>query len=489
MEVFTYSDETNSFDSGDKNKLSFKQYLKNYISLYVSSIIIALLALLFIIFTINNAYIIKNGSLQIYENEPGANEESFNLLVKQLYPEETKINHPLPYSVAHPDLDISAESAVLVDYTTGNILYEKNSETKIPPASMTKLVEMYVVLDEVEKGKFTLDDIVPLPEESWAQNLPKDASIMFLNQGQKVTLRELLLGLSIASGNDASIAVAKYIAGSMEAFVEKMNAVCKSLGLENTHFVESSGYSEENITTAKEFAQFCTEYIRCFPFTLKEFHSQKILEYPKKENLADWHKTSETEHPILQYNTNKLLGVLEGCDGLKTGFIYESGYNISLTAKRDERRFISVTMKGPGNNSKEGNYYRIKDGTNLMEYAFSNFVDYKKNNFTRLKLPVLASSNKNISVRAAYNESFSVPKILLNEKKNLSEMVEVKIVAPKFIFGKINEGEKVGNVLYIVNGKVLNTVPLLSQNDCAPASMIIQKLYRLSLWCLGFNHI
>ncbi len=118
MEVFTYSDNSSNESNdkiSDENKLSYKQYLKNYLSLYVSSIIIAFLSLLFIIFTIKNSFIIKNGTIQIYESTESVNEENFNLLVKDLYSEETKINRPLPYTVTHPDLDISAESSILVD--------------------------------------------------------------------------------------------------------------------------------------------------------------------------------------------------------------------------------------------------------------------------------------------------------------------------------------------------------------------------------------
>jgi len=118
-----------------------------------------------------------------------------------------------PFAANVDYFQLNAKSAIIIDSTTGEILYEKNADLQIPPASMTKIVEMYIVLDEVEKGLITLDDTVPLPEESWEINIPWDASRMHLAEGQKVTLRELLLGLAIASGNDASIAVANYVCG------------------------------------------------------------------------------------------------------------------------------------------------------------------------------------------------------------------------------------------------------------------------------------
>ena len=129
-----------------------------------------------------------------------------------------------------------------------------------------------------------------------------------------VTLRELLLGLAIASGNDASIAVAKYVCGNMDSFVERMNQTVKKMGLVKTEFVESSGYSEKNITTAKEFAAFCRKYIERFPFAITEFHSQKVLRYPLAKNLPrESAQKNGDSQAVIQYNTNKLLGSLDGC--------------------------------------------------------------------------------------------------------------------------------------------------------------------------------
>ena len=161
-------------------------------------------------------------------------------------------------------LFINARSAILLDSCTGAILYEKNADEVIPPASMTKLVEMYVVLEHVQKGDISLSDEVPLPEKSWAVNLPKDASVMFLSKDQHVTLDELLLGLAVTSGNDASIAIASYVSGSMNDFVYEMNSLIRKLGLSKTYFVESSGYSENNLTTAREFASFSKTTLKNF---------------------------------------------------------------------------------------------------------------------------------------------------------------------------------------------------------------------------------
>ena len=151
-------------------------------------------------------------------------ETEFSALLNSLYPEKrTSILKELPYSVSKANLDVWAGSAILIDASNGCVLFEKNADAIIPPASIAKLFVMYIVFKDAAEGKISLDDVVPLPERSWAVNMPSDASLMFLGQGQIVTLRELLKGLAVASGNDAALAVADYISGSTKAFVARMN--------------------------------------------------------------------------------------------------------------------------------------------------------------------------------------------------------------------------------------------------------------------------
>ena len=194
----------------------------------------------------------------------------------------------LPYEDDFMELNLSCGAAILIDAETGSILYEKNADRVIPPASMTKLVVMYVVFQEIATGAISLDDIVPLPPESWAVNAPPASSLMFLGEGQTVTLRELLLGLAVASGNDAAVAVAHYVSGSVDSFIERMNLEMKKLGLEKTHFVEPSGYSELNVTTPREFATFARQYILRYPEALRDYHSQLSISYPQEKNLPSW---------------------------------------------------------------------------------------------------------------------------------------------------------------------------------------------------------
>lgn len=445
----------------------FKKFYKAiFLPFIFSSLILCILYLSFHVTALNLTKIRTAQNLTLEQ------QNELNLLLDKTFPNRLEILHNLPYKTVNADLFINAKSAILIDAISGNILYEKNAELPIPPASMTKLVEMYVVFDAVEKGEISLDDVVPLPSDSWAINLPRDASIMFLAEGQTVTLRELLLGLSIASGNDASIAVAHYVAGNMESFVEKMNSVIQNMGLTKTHFVESSGYSEKNITTAKEFASFCKNYIERFPFALKEFHSQEILRYPLKKNLPEYKKDKGDSEAIIQYNTNKLLGKLDGADGLKTGFIYESGYNLALTATRDNRRFLSVTMGGPGIGSAQGNLYRNADGTTLMNFAFNGFATYVSDEEKSFSVNTSASKEKSIKLVPAFSENFTVPFIKGNISQDSVNALQIQVKIPNLLIGQVNKGEQYGTITYSIDKNILNEIPLVADRESSSKSKL-----------------
>jgi D-alanyl-D-alanine carboxypeptidase (penicillin-binding protein 5/6) len=261
--------------------------------------------------------------------------------------------------------EISSLAAVLMDATSGELLYAKNENYVIPPASLTKLMTIHIALSEVAAGRASLDDIVALPPESWASNQPKGSSLMFLNVGQTVTLRELILGLVIPSGNDAAVAVALHFAPSVEAFAERMNQEARNMGFIKTYFVEPSGISEFNLVTAFEFAQFCREYVRLYPDALQDFHTVPEFAYPTADNVAERYRSRPGT--IVQYNHNPLLGTFEGTDGLKTGYIDESGYNLALTARQGDTRLISVTLGATS--SKERN----DDGAALFTWGFEHF--------------------------------------------------------------------------------------------------------------------
>lgn len=423
----------------------------------------------------------------LYDAEPLSAEQQLSLnreLLLKYGSQQHKLLKPLPYKLEQPNLDIYAGSAILIDISNGNIIYEKNADEIIPPASMTKLFAMYVVDDEVSKGHLSYDQVIPLPEESWACNMPPHSSLMFLGEGQVVTLNELLLGLSVASGNDAAYALAYTISGSMEAFIDRMNKVCTDMGLTHTHFVEASGYSEENTTTAREMAAFCRIYLLEHPESLGKFHSVREFTYPKKRNMApgDIYGPQDFSNGlprhitmgITQKNTNPLLDLIEGCDGLKTGYIDESGYNLALTAKRNNTRFLSITMKGPGKTTKEGQQGRIHDGTELMSFAFQSFADFTKLDVVKSYfVKVYSAKQKAANLVPAYKpESICVPFVTGNSiAENLNNVI-VELELPDSLEGEITAGTEYGCIKIRVGNYLLETIPLVADRSIQKAGFI-----------------
>ena len=403
------------------------------------------------------------------------------------YPARNDILKPLPYPVVPAKLSVEAGSAILIDTASGSVLYEKKADRIIPPASMTKIAVMYVVMQEIERGTISYGDVVPLPSETWACNMMPHSSLMFLGKGQIVTVEELLTGLDVCSGNDAAYALAYYIAGSMEAFVERMNREMRLLGLTKTHFAEASGYSADNETTAREMAMLARVYITRFPDTLVKFHSRLSFTYPQLHNLAPEDRSKPTAQDfskglpekitmgITQQNTNALLGKLAGCDGLKTGYIDESGYNLALTAHRGATRFLSVTMNGPGRNRREGDAYRVQDGTALMEWAFARFADCKKTDAVhRYFIPVTGAKAQWTYLTPAYDFSaLTVPFITGDSPEDAARSVRVLVNLPHSIEGGVSAGSEYGSIEYVLDGKTLEAIPLVADRTIEKANAFV----------------
>ncbi|MDR0486639.1 MAG: D-alanyl-D-alanine carboxypeptidase, partial [Treponema sp.] len=272
---------------------------------------------------------------------------------------------PLLAPIVKDAPQINSRAAVLIDAATGALLYSKNPDEEIPPASLTKLMTMHLLFNEIDSGRASYDEIIPITVESWAQSQPPRSSLMNLEPRHIVTLREIMLGLSIPSGNDAAVAAALRFAPTMDDFAHYMTTEARRMGLNVTRFVESSGVSEYNMTTAAEFAFFCRQYIILHPQSLKDFHSVEQFAYPMAHNVPERYRNNPGT--IVRYNGNSLLVTFPGVDGLKTGYIDESGYNFALTAERSNTRFISVTL---GADSIRD---RNNDGERLLSWAFENF--------------------------------------------------------------------------------------------------------------------
>lgn len=267
------------------------------------------------------------------------------------------------------DLVPQAASAVLIDQLTGRVLYEKAPDVVIPPASLTKLVTLHLAWKALAEGRVQASDLVEVTAETTGPSVPPGSSLMFLAPGQRVTVRELMLGLAVDSGNDAGMTLARHLAGSQEAFVAAMNAEMQALGLASTVFFDAFGYDARNRTTAADFARFCHLYLSQHPQATEVLHGVREMTYPLEVNQAPGRRAP----PIRQANRNLLLDAYPGADGLKTGYIDESGYNLAATAQRDGRRLVAVVLGIQGRTSAEGSQRRTEAATTLLDFGFQTF--------------------------------------------------------------------------------------------------------------------
>jgi len=361
--------------------------------------------------------------------------------------------------------EIISQAAVLIDAHTGTMLYSKNPDEEIPPASLTKLMTMHLVMKEIEEGGASYDEIIPITVESWARNQPYRSSLMFLEPGQIVTLREILLGLAVVSGNDAAIAAALRLAPTVNEFAGKMTTEARRMGLKVTRFVESSGISENNMTTAAEFASFCRQYLIMHPQSLVDFHSVPEFAYPMAANVRE--KNRSNPKTIVQENRNALLKFFPGVDGFKTGFIEESGYNIALTAQRNNTRFILVLLGAP--NSRDGAFIRDKDGISLLTWAFDNFKTVRLKDIKIENAKLWKGRANTVELTIANPADFTSP---INRANNLQYATEIekKLTAP------LPAGSPVGYFVISDEQGELNRVELVTAVD-AKKGNIFKRLW------------
>ncbi|MDR1636018.1 MAG: D-alanyl-D-alanine carboxypeptidase [Treponema sp.] len=355
---------------------------------------------------------------------------------------------------AAPGPELFSRAAVLMDAETGAVLYRKNPDLEIPPASLTKLMTIHLALEEIAAGRASLDEVLSPPQESWAVNMPPRSSLMFLAAGQRLSLRELILGMAIPSGNDAAVAVALRFAPSVGDFVEMMNREARRLGLRATRFVEPSGISEDNRTSAADFARFCRIYLQLHPETLADYHSVPEFAYPKAENLAERYR--EKNGAILQPNRNNLLKDFPGVDGLKTGYIDEAGYNIALTAEREGTRFIAVILGAPA--ARGGDRLRDEDGRKLLAWAFGNFKTLRPQIGEPEPARIWKGKENTAELRAGEDPVFTVPANRGNRLRLGTELID-PLIAP------LPASYRVGDIILSDDQGELRRIPLLTSRE------------------------
>ncbi|MFZ3588558.1 D-alanyl-D-alanine carboxypeptidase family protein [Bacillus sp. DJP31] len=338
----------------------------------------------------------------------------------------------------------SAKSAILIERDTGTILYDKNSDEKLPPASMTKIMTMTLIMESIDNGSLTLDEKVRTSEYAASMG----GSQIFLEAGEEMTVEEMLKGIAIASGNDASVAMAERIAGSEEAFVKMMNQKVKDLGLKNTNFVNPTGLPAENhYSTAHDMALMSKELLKYELIT-------------KFTSLYEDYLRQDTDKKFWLVNTNKLVKFYPGVDGLKTGFTREAMYCLTATAKKDNMRVVAVVMGAP--TPKERNAQVSK----MLDYAFSHYKTHPMLDRLAIVGKIKISKGSKKFVDVVTSESISV----LTKKGETVDDVTQEVVLNDNVQAPVKKGDEVGMLRLKRSDKSIVESPIVAAEDIEMAN-------------------
>lgn len=338
-------------------------------------------------------------------------------------------------------LETSAKSSILIEQSTGTIISEEESHTRLPMASMTKMMTLLIVMENIESGKIKLDDMVPISENAASMG----GSQVYLSANTTMKLDTLLKSICIASANDATYAVAEYIAGTSDAFVKLMNEKAKELGLKDTNFENVHGLDSDNhFSSAYDMAFIAKELL----------NHPKILEY---SSIYEDYITHPNGTNTWIVNTNKLLNYYEGLDGLKTGYTTKSGYCITATAKRNNMRLISVVM------GEENNKIRNQDTISLLNYGFSNFKieTILKSDADLGKIHIKSGKSEYAKLKLM-NDAVDLVNILEQNKYNY-KITKDKVSAP------LKVGDKVGTLSIYANDIKIKDYDLTIDRDIKKA--------------------
>ncbi|MEM5018045.1 D-alanyl-D-alanine carboxypeptidase family protein [Metabacillus indicus] len=336
-----------------------------------------------------------------------------------------------------------AKSAVLIERDTGNILYDKNSDEKLPPASMTKIMTMLLIMEEIDKGQLKMDEKVRTSEYAASMG----GSQIFLEPGEEMTVHEMLKGIAIASGNDASVAMAERIAGSEDAFVKKMNKRVKALGLKNTAFQNPTGLPEKgHYSTAHDMAVMAKELLKF----------EKITQYTG--SYEDYLR-EDTDKKFWLVNTNRLVKFYKGVDGVKTGFTNEAKYCLTATAKKDNMRVIAVVMGAPTPKDRNAQV------TKMLDYAFSQYETHPlfKRNEVVAKMKISKGNSKTLNLVT------SEPISVLTKKGGSVKDVTQEVVMKQNLQAPLKKGDELGKLILKKDSKTVVESPLVAEGDIQQA--------------------
>lgn len=358
-------------------------------------------------------------------------------------------------SRAAPPFETLAGNAILIEMETGAVLYEKGADERLPPASMSKLMTIYMVFHQLATGAIKLEDTLPVSVPVWQRWHKSEGSLMFVREGERVSVEDLLRGIIVQSGNDACDVIAEGLAGSEEQFAEWMNSKAKEMGLTNSHFVNSHGWPEpDHYMSVRDIAILSEHLIRDFP-----------------QYYGMFAETEYTYAGIKQGNRNPLLYTMQGADGLKTGHTEAAGYGVSVSAVRDGRRLIAV-IAGTKNMRE-----RAQEAERILTYGFRNFKTYE------LFKPEQVLDEVQVWLGAAATVPLVAPqglKVTLNRAARKDMKVTLRYDAP--LAAPIAVGQAVGVARVEAAGMTPMEVPVV-------AGAAVDKLTGFARIGAAFNHL
>lgn len=362
------------------------------------------------------------------------------------------ISIPLVKAEEAEDLAPNAKSAIMIEASTGEILFQKNKDEKLAPASMTKMMSMLLIMEEIENGNLKWDEMITTSEKASSMG----GSQIFLKAGEKMTVEDLLKGVAIASGNDAVVALAERVSGSEEQFVKRMNTRAKDLGLKNTNFINATGLTADNhYSSAYDMSLIAKELVK----------HEKILEFT---STYEDYLRKDTKSPFWLVNTNRLVRFKEGVDGLKTGFTDEAGYCLTATMKKDNMRLITVVMK------EENTSKRSADTTKMLDYGFNIYMVQtildEKTTIEKKKVEL----GKTLTTEIVPKENITILNKKSDDQKNIRYKTNInKIIAP------VKKGDKVGTIDIIEDNNIISTIDATVKEDITKANILTIYLRNL----------
>ncbi len=357
------------------------------------------------------------------------------------------------------DLGLKSKSAILMEASTGDILYEQNSDEKLPPASITKIMTLLLIYEAERDGKIKWDDKVTVSQHAASMG----GSQVFLEEGETQTAADMTKCIAIASANDAAVAMAEYIGGSEDGFVELMNSRAKELGMDNTEFKNACGLDTEgHITTAKDIALMSKELIKNFPDITKYTTTwQDTINHTTRKGTTEFGLT----------NTNKLIRWYDGATGLKTGSTGNAKYCLSATADKNGMELIAVIMAAPDNKS------RFSEAIKLLDYGYANYavVSGAKKGDSAGEIPVSKGEHETV---------------LLEVSEDINAMIQKGGSEPEIVYelteslqAPIEKGVKAGEAVYMLDGQVIAKADVITSEAVERASLPTVAERLLKSWC------